>query len=582
MRSVVRQLLLYSSSPGWNSWNRFACNISEDLIRQTADALVSTGLADLGYKYVNIDDCWQASNRAKSGAIEEDRARFPSGMKSLSDYIHSKGLKFGIYSSAGFKTCQGFPASLGLEYEDVKTYADWGVDYLKYDNCYTDHGSPQSRYLEMATAIQTVTAAEGSNKIFYSLCEWGRENPAAWAPKISANSWRISADIRDSWLSIVTRADITASLWRYSGPSAGWNDPDMLEVGNGKCTEGEYRTHFSLWAMLKAPLIIGNDVSELLEAARATSDSSRNSNSTSTLEILSNAEIIAVNQDPLGRQARRVWSDAVDILRTSVPDTEGRLIASKCASSSAQGEYSDAYEDQQWTPQADGSIRSESSGLCLHELNSREMAAREQLWSQAAGFSRDSTLPDSLNFTIAGLSVVASECAGATKWKVGAYQGGSIVSQTTGLCLEVSTLEVLPAAQGKRLQTGTCREVTKKIYIDVREDQSWTLPPGGQMLNLYQRQCLTIDRDALPGLRKEVWVSPLLGGDYAALLFNKGGREELIELTVAMLGGGEQQRYQVRDLWAHEDSKQLLTKKSPVEKLLPAHAGALLRLSPVA
>ena len=168
-----------------------------------------------------------------------------------------KQMQIGKFNSVcRFKTCQGFPASLGLEHEDVQTYSDWGVDYLKYDNCYTDHGSPQSRYYEMATAIQSLTTAQvqwllsthidsiitmtfvqGSNEIFYSLCEWGRENPAAWAPKIGANSWRVSGDIRDSWSSIVTRADIAAPLWRYSGPSTGWNDPDMLEVGNGKCNE---------------------------------------------------------------------------------------------------------------------------------------------------------------------------------------------------------------------------------------------------------------------------------------------------------------------------------------------------------
>ena len=175
--------------------------------------------------------------RGENGAVEANEERFPSGMKNLADYIHSKGLFFGIYSSAGFKTCQAYPASLGLEEMDILTFTDWGVDYLKYDNCYTDHGSPQSRYLAMSTAIQTVSEAKGVNRMYYSLCEWGRENPATWASKIGANSWRISADIRDSWSSVVTRADIAAPLWRYSSPSAGWNDPDMLEVGNGKCSQ---------------------------------------------------------------------------------------------------------------------------------------------------------------------------------------------------------------------------------------------------------------------------------------------------------------------------------------------------------
>lgn len=185
--------LVQSSTPqmGWNSWNKFACNISEDLIKETADALVSTGLSSLGYNYINLDDCWQASTRDEYGYIQADKARFPSGIKSLSDYIHSKGLKFGIYSSAGFKTCQGYPASLGLEDQDAKMYAEWGIDYLKYDNCYQDHGLPQIRYEAMKSAL-----VNSGRDIFYSLCEWGRENPAVWASEIGANSWRVSGDIR--------------------------------------------------------------------------------------------------------------------------------------------------------------------------------------------------------------------------------------------------------------------------------------------------------------------------------------------------------------------------------------------------
>ncbi|KAJ1411911.1 glycoside hydrolase superfamily [Ochromonadaceae sp. CCMP2298] len=282
---------------GWNSWNKFACEITEELIKDTADALVSTGLAELGYKYVNLDDCWQAAERDASGMIQADPTRFPSGMTALGEYIHSKGLKFGIYSSAGFKTCQGFPASLGLEETDARAYAAWGVDYLKYDNCYEDHGLPKTRYGEMKKALES-----SGREIFYSLCEWGRENPAVWAPGIGANSWRISSDIRDEWSSIISRVEIDGSLWRYSGEGLGWNDPDMLEVGNGGCSQAEYRAHFSLWAMLKAPMIIGNDVRTL---------------STKVMEILGNKEVLAVSQDALGHQARRVWSDTTQHLAKS-------------------------------------------------------------------------------------------------------------------------------------------------------------------------------------------------------------------------------------------------------------------------
>jgi alpha-galactosidase len=169
----------------------------------------------MGYNFVNLDDCWQASTRNADGTIQADPTRFPSGMKALGDYIHSKGLKFGVYSSAGFKTCQAFPASLGLEELDAASYASWGVDYLKYDNCYQDHGIPTSRYGAMRTALDN-----SGRDVFYSLCEWGRENPAAWAPEL-ADSWRISGDIRDEWRSVIERAEIETSLWRYSGPTKG-------------------------------------------------------------------------------------------------------------------------------------------------------------------------------------------------------------------------------------------------------------------------------------------------------------------------------------------------------------------------
>ncbi|CAM9340519.1 unnamed protein product [Ectocarpus fasciculatus] len=272
---------------GWNSWNHFACDISEDLIKETADALVDSGLSKLGYEYLNLDDCWQAAARDGDGNVVPDPERFPSGLRALGDYIHSKGLKFGIYSSAGFKTCQALPASLGLEDLDAAKYAEWGVDYLKYDDCFMDHGAPQQRYPAMARALE-----RAGRDVLYSLCEWGRENPAAWAGDV-ANSWRVSLDIRDDWRSIVSRANIDAPLWRYAGPG-GWNDPDMLEIGNGGCSFEEYKSHFSLWAMLKAPLIIGNDIRDLTADDEA-------------LQILSNEELIAINQDPLGRQARRTW-----------------------------------------------------------------------------------------------------------------------------------------------------------------------------------------------------------------------------------------------------------------------------------
>ncbi|MDQ6788974.1 MAG: glycoside hydrolase family 27 protein [Acidobacteriota bacterium] len=276
---------------GWNSWNSFACNIDEDLIKKTADALVSSGMKDAGYQYVIIDDCWQGERDA-SGFIQPNAQRFPSGMKALGDYIHSKGLKFGIYSDVGVKTCDGMPGSRGYEYRDAATYAGWGVDYLKYDWC-------DSEYLNVVLAYTTMRDALYATKrpIVFSICEWGKNKPWEWAKSIG-QLWRTTGDITHCWDCEEKHPD-TASSWGimrildkqkglrvYAAPG-NWNDPDMLEVGNGM-TISEDRAHFSMWAMLAAPLIAGNDLREM---------------SNETREILTNKEIIAVNQDALGIEA---------------------------------------------------------------------------------------------------------------------------------------------------------------------------------------------------------------------------------------------------------------------------------------
>jgi alpha-galactosidase len=278
---------------GWNSWNKFACNVDEKLVRRMADAMVSSGMRDVGYRYVVIDDCWHGE-RDRDGFIQADPKRFPSGMKALGDYIHAKGLKFGIYSDAGRKTCGGRPGSQGYEFQDALQYARWGVDYLKYDWCNTGTRNAQEAYTLMADALR----ASGRDIVF-SLCEWGNQKPWLWG-KTVGNLWRTTGDIYDKWqgrqkymLGMLDIVDINEPLWPYAGPGH-WNDPDMLEVGNGGMTETEYRTHFSLWAIMAAPLIAGNDLSRMDEATRS---------------ILLNREVIAVNQDALGAQGRRVAKD---------------------------------------------------------------------------------------------------------------------------------------------------------------------------------------------------------------------------------------------------------------------------------
>ncbi|KAI0520399.1 hypothetical protein KFK09_007871 [Dendrobium nobile] len=273
---------------GWNSWNHFQCSIDEKLIRETADSMVSTSLSSLGYKYINIDDCWGESNRDSQGNLVPKASTFPSGIKSLADYVHGKGLKLGIYSDAGTQTCsKTMPGSLGHEEQDANTFASWEVDYLKYDNCNNQNVNLKGRYKNMSQAL-----LKSGRSIFFSLCEWGQEDPATWAGSVG-NSWRTTGDIEDSWDSMTSRADLNDIWASYAGPG-GWNDPDMLEVGNGGMTIEEYRSHFSIWALAKAPLLIGCDVRFM---------------SNETLAILSNSEVIAVNQDKLGVQGKKVKSN---------------------------------------------------------------------------------------------------------------------------------------------------------------------------------------------------------------------------------------------------------------------------------
>jgi alpha-galactosidase len=288
---------LASTPPmGWNSWNKFGCNVSEDLIRQIADAMVASGMKDAGYQYIVIDDCWQVE-RDGNGNIVADPKHFPSGIKALADYVHAKGLKFGLYSDAGTKTCQGRPGSRGYEFQDARQYAAWGVDYLKYDWCSTSTQDARSSYEIMRAALDA-----SGRPIVFSICEWGTSRPWLWANGVG-NLWRTTGDITDKWegknkwpngdccaYGVTGILDLQVGLESFAGPGH-WNDPDMLEVGNGGMTTAEYRAHFSLWAILAAPLIAGNDLRDMKPEIR---------------EILTHKEVIAVDQDPAGSQGRRV------------------------------------------------------------------------------------------------------------------------------------------------------------------------------------------------------------------------------------------------------------------------------------
>lgn len=274
---------------GWNSWNTFACDIDEKLIRETADIMVKSGMRDAGYTYINLDDCWHGE-RDENGFIQAHPERFPSGMKALADYVHSKGLKIGIYSDAGDETCAGKPGSNGYEYQDAKRYAEWGIDYLKYDWCKTENLSAPGAYRTMRDALR-----KAGRPIVLSICEWGDNDPWLWGKEMG-HLWRTTGDIINCWdcevdhgtwssWGIMRILDMQNGLREYAGPGH-WNDPDMMEVGNGMSVN-EDRAHFSMWSILAAPLIAGNDLRKMNKSTR---------------EILTNKEVIAINQDTLGVQ----------------------------------------------------------------------------------------------------------------------------------------------------------------------------------------------------------------------------------------------------------------------------------------
>jgi alpha-galactosidase len=298
--SAPPQAVAATPPMGWNSWNYFAERVTDKDIRDAADEIVANGMKDAGYIYINIDDTWEGERDA-SGVLHTN-SKFPD-MKALADYVHSKGLKLGIYSGPGPKTCGGYVASLGHEEQDAKMYADWGIDYLKYDLCsfipavmqkQAPHDEAQQMRIMIAAYDKMGKALQSTGRpIVYSLCQYGWDSPWEWAPALGGNSWRTTGDINAHWDRIYTLLEQQAGLEQYAGPGH-WNDPDMLEVGNGKLTLAENRAHFSMWAMLASPLLAGNDLPNMKPEIKA---------------ILTNRDVIAIDQDSLGHQASRVYAD---------------------------------------------------------------------------------------------------------------------------------------------------------------------------------------------------------------------------------------------------------------------------------
>jgi alpha-galactosidase len=289
---------------GWNSWNFFFSKVTDKDIRNSADQIVVTGMKDAGYVYVNIDDTWEGERDANGVLHTNDK--FPD-MKALADYVHSKGLKIGIYSGPGPKTCAGYAGSLGHEEQDAQLYASWGIDYLKYDLCSYGKNmadlAPNDKAAQMRLMIaaydKMAKALKATGRpIVFSLCQYGWDAVWEWAPALGGNLWRTTGDVQPNWGSIYNIISQQEGLERYSGPGH-WNDPDMLEVGNGKLSLAENRTHFSMWAMLAAPLLAGNDLPNMKPEIKA---------------IVTNRDVIAIDQDKLGQQGSRVYSDGeVDV-----------------------------------------------------------------------------------------------------------------------------------------------------------------------------------------------------------------------------------------------------------------------------
>lgn len=304
-KAAASEAVAQTPPMGWNSWNFFHGNVTEQDVRNAADQLVATGMKDAGYIYVNIDDTWEG-DRDADGVLHTN-SKFPD-MKALADYVHSKGLKLGIYSSPGPQTCARYAGSLDHEAQDAQLYASWGIDYLKYDLCSfrsavmtaksPDDKAEQMRMMFAAYKKMDDALKATGRPILYSLCQYGWDSVWEWGPQVGANAWRTTGDIQPNWNSIYSILNMQAGLAKYAGPGH-WNDPDMLEVGNGKLTLGENRAHFSMWAMLAAPLLAGNDLPNMTPEVKG---------------ILTNGDVIAIDQDKLGREATRDYSDGeVDV-----------------------------------------------------------------------------------------------------------------------------------------------------------------------------------------------------------------------------------------------------------------------------
>ena len=469
---------------GWNTWNKFQCNINEKLIRDSIDFLNSSGLIEAGYKYINLDDCWQES-RDENNIIVPNKTAFPNGIKPLADYAHSKGLLFGLYSDAGLKTCAGKPGSLGYEKEDAETYAKWGVDYLKYDNCFNNDTKSTLRYPKMRDALNKT-----GRQIFYSMCQWGEEEVATWAKDVG-NSWRTTGDISDNWNSMLKIIDMNDQWYKYAGPG-GWNDPDMLEVGNGGMTLTEYKTHFSLWAISKAPLLIGCDITKMSKEIK---------------DILTNPEVIAIDQDKLGEQGRKIKRTNI-----TLPDD----YAPKLSESELEIVECNGNIEQKWYIGEDGSIKNNNENLCIEIPNCVNFDTKVK------------TLPCHI-----GEKSYCSESKNQM-WHYSLENKTIYSYMDTNKCIDIYKHE------GPSVQTFPC---------DGSESQKWEYNAKEHTLKTQEGKCLT---SLVSDEVTEVWAGKLINESYAVLLVNRGSINATVEVTWKEIGI-KKKKANLRNLWERKD-----------------------------
>ncbi len=477
---------------GWNTWNTFECDINETLVKQTADLLVSSGMKDAGYAFVTLDDCWMTMNRDSAGNLVPDPVKFPSGLKALGDYIHARGLKFGIYEDAGLTTCQHYPGSLGHEQQDANSFAAWGVDYLKYDNCNNSGSNTKEKHIARYSAMRDALKATG-RPIVYSICEWGEFDPATWAPDVG-NLWRTTGDISNNWSSIDSIYHTNVTLASAAKPGA-WNDPDMLEVGDGMDFQ-EDRAHFTLWAAMAAPLIAGAD----LRTASA-----------ATFSTYLNKDVIAVDQDALGKQATRVSSSGgLDVLAKPLAngdvavvlfnENSGTRTVSTTASTVGLPSASSYQLTNLWSKELTTSTGTISAAVPSHSTViyrvTRGSGSSIGTTQPIQGASSSRCIDVYGNTTTPGAKVDIWECNGSSGQSWTFTSAGEL--KANGLCLDATGGDT---SGGTKLVTWTCHGGA---------NQQFKLNPDGAIVGTQSGLCVDVTGGDKPagnvnGVQLELW-----------------------------------------------------------------------------